>query len=225
MKTALFFAALLLAPMTLPTFQDVTAKAKVPFKNAASHTSQKYLPETMGGGVAVFDYNNDGRLDLFFVNGASIEDPMPVDKLPDKSDPRYWDRLYRSNGDGTFADVTEAAGVRGRHYGMGVATGDYDNDGNTDLYVTGLGGNILYRNKGDGKFADVTGETGTGGGGWSASAAFTDFDKDGKLDLVVARYLEWDFKTSIWCGDQSSGERSYCHPDHFKPVPHLVYRN
>ena len=120
-------------PPPLPVFADVTRKSGVRFKHEASRTSQKYLPESMGGGVAMFDYDNDGRLDLFFVNGAAIRDPMPRGASPDKSGPRYWNRLYRNNGDGTFTDVTETAGVRGHSYGMGVATGDYDNDGNTDL--------------------------------------------------------------------------------------------
>lgn len=226
MNTArIWLAIFLFAPVTLPTFRDVTAISKITFKNEASHTRQKYLPETMGGGVAIFDYNNDGKLDLFFVNGARLADPLPLGKRPDKSEPRYWDRLYRNNGDGTFTDVTEAAGVKGRYYGMGAAVADYDNDGNADLYVTGIGGNILYRNNGNGTFTDVTAQTGTGGSGWSTSAAFFDYDKDGKLDLIVARYLEWDFETSIWCGDQAAGERSYCHPDHFKPAFHVMYRN
>ena len=221
----MWLAWALLAPAVLPTFRDIAIASRVGFTNEASHTRQKYLPETMGGGVAIFDYNNDGRPDLFFVNGARLTDPMAAGQRPDKSEPRYWDRLYRNNGDGTFTDVTEAAGVRGRYYGMGVAVADYDNDGNADLYVTGLGGNILYHNNGNGTFSDVTAKTGTVGGGWSTSAGFVDYDKDGLLDIVVARYLEWDFKTSIWCGDQTADERSYCHPDHFKPTFHLVYHN
>lgn len=220
-----WLAASLLAPAILPSFRDVTTSAKVSFKNEASHTRQKYLLETMGGGAAVFDYDNDGRLDLFFVNGAALEDPMAAGKPPNKSDPRYWDRLYHNNGDRTFTDVTEAAGVTGRYYGMGVAVADYDNDGYADVYVTGFGGNILYRNNGNGTFSDVTAKAGVGGGGWSTSACFVDYDKDGQLDIVVARYLEWDFKSSMWCGDERVGERSYCHPDHFKPAFHLVYRN
>jgi hypothetical protein len=221
----LFFLIALLAPAVLPTFKDITGSSKVNFKNEASHTSQKYLPETMGGGVAIFDYDNDGRMDLFFVNGAALEDSMPAGKRPDKSDRRYWDHLYHNNGDGTFTDVTERAGVRGQFYGMGVAVGDYDNDGYPDLYVTGFGGNILYRNNGDGTFTDVTKKAGAGGAGWSASACFLDYDNDGRLDLIVTRYLEWDFDLNVWCGEQRPGYRSYCHPDHFKPTTHLVYHN
>jgi hypothetical protein len=223
MYPLLFLIALL--GSALPTFVDMTGSSKVSFRNEASHTSQKYLPETMGGGVAMFDYDNDGLLDLFFVNGAALADPMPPGKQPDKSDPRYWDRLYRNNGNGTFTDVTEAAGVRGRFYGMGVAVGDYDNDGYPDLYVTGFGGNVLYHNNGNGTFSDVTKKAGVGGRGWSTSACFLDYDRDGRLDLIVTRYLDWDFSLNIWCGDQKPGYRSYCHPDHFQPATHLVFHN
>jgi hypothetical protein len=220
-----FFLTALSSPAILPTFSDITATAKVNFRNEASHTQQKYLPETMGGGIAVFDYDNDGRMDLFFVNGAALADPMTGGKLPDKSNPMYWDRLYHNNGDGTFADVTESAGVKGRYYGMGVAAGDYDNDGYADLYVTGFDGNILYHNNGNGTFTDVSRQAGVGGAGWSTSACFLDYDQDGRLDLIVARYLEWDFASNILCGDQQRGYRSYCHPDHFKPTTHLVFHN
>jgi hypothetical protein len=213
------------AMVILPSFRDITGVSKVNFKNDASHTSQKYLPETMGAGVAIFDYDNDGRMDVFLVNGAALQDPMNAGKLPDKSAARFWDRLYHNNGDGTFTDVTEKAGVRGQFYGMGVAVGDYDNDGFADLYVTGLSGNILYHNNGNGTFTDVTKRAGVAGAGWSASACFLDYDRDGHLDLVIARYLDWDFASNIWCGEQRPGYRSYCHPDHFKPTTHLVYHN
>ena len=200
-------------------------KAGVRFQHAASKTSQKYLPETMGAGVAMFDYNNDGFLDLFFVNGAALADPMPPGARPDKSDPRFWNRLYRNNGDGTFTDVTENSGLRGSGYGMGVAAADYNNDGFTDLFVTNLGRNTLYRNNGDGTFTDVTDQAGVGGSGWSVAACFVDFDRNGHLDLIVTRYLDWDFSSNIFCGDRRPGYRSYCHPNEFKPVTHLVYRN
>lgn len=220
-----------LAPLLLrpawgaPGFVDATARSGIRFRNQSSHTSQKYLPETMTGGVAMFDYNHDGRLDLFFVNGAALADPMPAGKEPDKSDPRFWNRLYRNNGDGTFADVTEAAGVRGHSYGMGVAVGDYNNDGYPDLYVTNLGRNILYRNNGDGTFTDVTEKAGVGGGGWSVGACFVDYDRDGRLDLIVTRYLDWDFSKNIYCGQRKPGYRSYCHPDQFQAITHLVFHN
>src|SRR5690349_5445111 len=218
------FIALLAAPQ-LPYFEDVTARAQVKFPNEASHTSRKYLPETMGGGVAMFDYNKDGLLDLFFVNGAALSDPMLPGKAPDKTGPKYWNRLYRNNGDGTFADVTEHAGVKGNGYGMGVAVADYDNDGYPDLYVTNVGHNILYHNNGDGTFRDVTSEAGVAGGGWSAGAAFVDYDRDGRLDLVVVRYLTWDFSKDVWCGAHRPGFRAYCTPDIFPPITHLLFHN
>ena len=145
-----------------PIFADATAVSGITFRNAASHTKQKYLPETMGGGVAMLDYDRDGNLDLFFVNGAALSDPMPQGGKADKSEARYWNRLYRNRGDGRFIDVTEKAGLQGHSYGMGAVAGDYDNDGWPDLYVTNFGSNILYRNKGDGTFADVTKSSGTG---------------------------------------------------------------
>lgn len=212
-------------PKSLPTFVDVSSKSGVRFRHQSSRTSQKYLPESMGAGVAMFDYDNDGYQDLFFVNGARLLDPMPNGASPNKSDPRFWDRLYRNNGDDTFTDVTEKAGLRGSLYGMGVATGDYDNDGHTDLLVSNLGGNTLYRNNGDGTFTDVTKKAGVGGGGWSAGACFVDYDRDGLLDLIVTRYLDWDFSKNVYCGAHRPGYRSYCHPDQFAAVSCLVYHN
>ncbi len=207
----------------LPVFRDVTAQSGVDFRCDASPTSQKYLIETMVGGVAMFDYDNDGLLDLYFVNGAALDDPMPPGKQPDKSDPRFWNRLYRNNGDGTFTDVTEKAGVRGHSYGMGVIAGDYNNDGYQDLYVTNFGRNILYRNNGDGTFTDVTAEAGLAAGGWSSSACFVDYDRDGWLDLFVTRYLQWDFDNNPFCGPREM--RGYCHPESFKLITHLLYHN
>jgi len=139
----------------------------------------------MGGGVALFDYDNDGRLDIFLVNGAPLSDPTPKGTVPQKSGSSYWDRLYHQKKDGTFEDVTEKAGLQGAGYGMGVTAGDYDNDGFEDLYVTAYGGNKLYHNNGDGSFSDVTEKAGVGGSGWSTSAAWVDLDNDGLLDLVV----------------------------------------
>ncbi len=213
------------APHALPIFTDMTMSSGLTFKNDAGLTSQKYLLESMGSGVAMLDYDGDGWLDLFFVNGAAIEDPMPPGKMPDKSDSRYWNCLYRNNRDGTFTDVTEKAGLHGSFYGMGAAVGDYDNDGRPDIYVTNFGRNTLYHNNGDGTFTDVTDKAGVAGAGWSTSACWVDYDLDGRLDLIVARYLDWDFALNIWCGAHKPGYRAYCHPDKFKPVAHLLFHN
>lgn len=213
-----------LAASPAAKFVDVTASLRVRFQHAASHTSKKYLLETMGPGVALFDYDNDGRLDLYLVNGAQLDDPTPTGAIPEKTEPKYWNRLFHQKSDGTFEDVTEKAGLQGSGYGMGVAVGDYDNDGFEDLFVTGYGGNHLYHNHGDGTFTDVTDKAGVSGGGWSTSAAWVDLDGDGLLDLIVLRYLQWDF-TDIWCGERKQGYRSFCHPDEFRPIAPLVYHN
>jgi len=212
------------ASSTPGKFVDITPTVGVDFHYIASHTSKKYLPETMGAGVALFDYDNDGRLDIFLVNGAPLSDPTPKGTIPQKTAPRYWNRLFHQKIDGSFEDVTEKAGLQGAGYGMGVAVGDYDNDGYEDLYVTALGGNKLYHNNGDGTFTDVTDKAGVGGNGWSTSAAWVDLDNDGLLDLVVLRYLQWDFD-DIWCGDHREGYRAYCHPDIFQPIAPLVFHN
>ncbi len=205
-------------------FVDITAASKVSFQYLSSHTAKHYLIETMGAGVALFDYDNDGRLDIFLVNGAPLADPTPKGTILQKSGPQYWNRLFHQKPDGTFEDVTEKAGLQGAGYGMGVAVGDYDNDGYEDLYVTAYGGNKLYHNNGDGTFTDVTEKAGVGGSGWSTSAAWVDLDNDGLLDLVVLRYVQWDFD-DIWCGEHRDGYRSYCHPDFFLPIRPLVYHN
>jgi enediyne biosynthesis protein E4 len=212
------------ATATPAKFVDVTSSLGVQFRHAAPHTSKKYLLETIGSGVALFDYDNDGRLDLFIVNGAEINDPSPPVTVPQKTGSKYWNRLYPQKIDGTFEDMTEQAGLQGAGYGMGVAVGDYDNDGFEDLYLTAYGGNKLYHNNGNGTFTDVSEKAGVAGGGWSTSAAWVDLDGDGLLDLIVLRYLQWDF-TDIWCGEQKQGYRSYCHPNEFQPVAPLVYHN
>lgn len=208
----------------LPKFTDVTSALGLKFQNMAWHTPRKYLLETMGSGVALFDYDNDGRLDIFVVNGAPLKDPTPKGTIPQKTGPKYWNRLYHQKQDGTFEDVTEKAGLEGVGYGMGVAVGDYDNDGYEDLYVTAYGGNKLYHNNGDGTFTDVTEKAGVAGSGWSTSAAWVDLDNDGLLDLIVLRYVQWDFE-DVWCGEHKEGFRQYCHPDIFKPIAPFVYHN
>ncbi|GGA69358.1 hypothetical protein GCM10011507_21080 [Edaphobacter acidisoli] len=210
-------------------FVDSTAKMGVNFTGVAQHTPSKYLIETMGSGVALFDYDNDGRLDIFLVNGASITDPEPKGAVPVKKGPAEWNRLYHQRKDGTFEDVTAKAGLQGTGYDMGVAVGDYDNDGYDDLYVTGYGGNHLYHNNGNGTFTDVTASSGTGGvttpgETWYTSAAWVDLDNDGLLDLVVLRYVKWDWD-DVWCGEHRPGYRAFCHPDVFPAIAPLVYHN
>jgi hypothetical protein len=230
MKLACVIATCALAASSGPEvrFIDITDAARIDFKHEASPTANKYLPETMGGGVALLDYDNDGRLDIFFTNGAKLEDPMPEGRAPDKSSRKFWNRLYHQNADGTFSDVTEHAGLNGaaqNRYGMGVAVGDYDNDGFEDIYVTGYGGNILYHNNGDGTFTDVTARAGVAANGWSTSAGFFDYDNDGKLDLFVCRYVKWSFTDNRFCGDKRPGGRAYCHPDNFQGVTNILYHN
>src|SRR5438034_2555096 len=205
-------------------FTDVTSFLGVDFNYLSSHTPKHYLVETMGGGVALFDYDNDGRLDIFLVNGAPLQDTTPKGTIPTMAGPAYWNRLFHQKPDRIFEDVTEKAGLQGFGYGMGVAVGDYDNDGFEDLFVTAYGGNKLYHNNGDGTFTDVTEKAGVAGSGWSTSAAWVDLDNDGLLDLVVLRYVQWDFD-DIWCGEHKEGFRSYCHPDIFQPISPLVYHN
>jgi hypothetical protein len=228
----LVFVSAMLASMLVSgatvQFADVTQAVGVSFVHASSATSNKYLVETMGGGVALLDYDNDGRLDIFFTNGAKIDDPMPAGKQPDKSDRLFWNRLYHQNADGSFTDVTDKAGLNGvaqNRYGMGVAVGDYDNDGFADIYVTNYGANTLYRNNHDGTFADVTQRAGIAAGGWSASAGFFDYDNDGHLDLFVTRYVTWSFETNRYCGEKKPGYRAYCHPDNFDGVTNILYHN
>ena len=206
-------------------FVDASAELGINFVHYASPTTQKYLVETMGAGVALFDCDGDGRLDIFFVNGARIDDPMPKGALPLKDGPKYWNRLYQQKPDATFEDVTEKSGLAGQGYGMGVAIGDYDNDGREDLYVTGFPSNHLYRNKGNCTFEDVTESAHVAGSGWSASAAFVDIDNDGLLDLIVTRYLVWSFDNNPYCGEHVAGHRGYCSPDIFSGVSPLFFHN
>jgi len=207
-------------------FTDVTASSGIAFRHESSPTREKYLIETMGGGVAVLDYDNDGWLDVFFTNGAELKDPMPPGAEPRKTAPRFSNRLYRNRHDGTFEDVTDRAGVAGDHgYGMGVAVGDYDNDGFEDLYVTNFGTNILYHNDGDGRFTDVTARAGVAAGGWSASAGFLDYDGDGRLDLFVTRYVDFTFANNPYCGERRAGYREYCHPRSFGGVTSVLFHN
>lgn len=203
-------------------FEDAIDQSGIAFKLKNSISPQRYSIETMLGGLALFDYNNDGLLDIFLTNGAVIPSL-------EKSDPIYWNRLYRNNGDGTFTDVTEAAGVKGIGYSMGVAAGDYDNDGFVDLYIAGVNQNQLLHNNGNGTFTDVTQKAGVAGiipkfgKPWAVTAGFFDYNNDGHLDLLVVNYLDYNISTAKLCsiGDQ----RTYCAPGNFKGTPNILYRN
>jgi len=173
----------------------------------------------MGGGVALLDYDHDGLLDIFLVNSGTIRTSGSFSR----HDLSNWNRLYKQNRDGSFQDVTAAAGLQNagdENYGMGVATADYDNDGFTDLYVTNYGHNVLYHNNGNGTFTDVTQKAGVAAGGWSASAGFFDYDNDGRLDLFVTRYMEWDLQRGKACQKQT-----YCPPGDFPATTNKLYRN
>ena len=218
------FMILLLPALTAPVL-EVKRPPGLDFILQNSPTPQKYLIETMPGGVALLDYNNDGLLDIFVVNGGRVTSHMQTPENFDRSNPLYWNRLYRQNKDGSFTDVTKEAGLANAgdgNYGMGVAVGDYDNDGYPDIYVTNYGRNILYHNNGDGTFTDVTEKAGVAAGGWSESAGFVDYDNDGKLDLFVTRYMEWDTKKSKTCGGEW---RTYCPPEEFAATTNILYHN
>jgi hypothetical protein len=199
-------------------FLDVQPHSGINFKRLVGNHGGKELVETIGGGVALFDYNGDGLLDIFLVNGADTPSLA-------KNEPRYFNRLYRNDGGFHFTDVTLTTGVQGTGYGMGAAVGDYDNDGFPDLYVTNFGKNELYHNRRDGTFVNVTKEAGVEAGGWSTSAAFLDYDRDGYLDLFVSRYVNYDIGMGPTCGDRARHLVSYCFPDLFQPATNLLYHN
>jgi hypothetical protein len=194
----------------------------IPFSLDSCETPQRHAPETMAGGVAVFDYNNDGNLDIFFTNGADITTLK-------KDSPKYSNKLFRNNGDGTFTDVTEKAGLTGTGYDVGVAIGDYDNDGYEDIFVSGVYRNTLYHNNGDGTFTDVTGKAGLAqpdkesGPLWSVGAAWVDVNNDGLLDLFVVNYMSWNVNKEPPCA--FNGKPEYCHPKYYKETPNQLFLN
>ncbi|HLK04449.1 MAG TPA: CRTAC1 family protein [Candidatus Acidoferrum sp.] len=235
-----FFAAALLAPLFLPVaflhsqsarpakrpdaaisikFTDIRKQAGITFVQDSTQSDEKLYLETMGTGVAWLDYDQDGLMDLYFVQSG------PTDFY--KPDHPLRSALYRNNGDGTFTDVTDKAGVAAEnHYGEGVAVGDYDNDGYPDLYVTGYNRAILYHNNGDGTFTDVTAKAGVADeGGWSTSAGWFDYDHDGYLDLIVLNYIDWSPKNNLWCGEKRPGYRSYCNPGNYRGQKLKLYHN
>src|SRR3954452_18971014 len=198
-------------------FIDVAAASNIKFKHDNAATPERYLIETMGSGAAWIDYDNDGYLDLYLANSA--ETPAYKPARPIRS------ALYRSNGDGTFTDVTERAGVAAIDlFGMGVAVGDYDNDGFEDFYVAGYSRSILYHNNGNGTFTDVTNNAGMGNRGkWASSAAWFDYDHDGKLDLVIANYLDFTPAGNLICVEQ--GRQAYCHPNKYHGQSPTLFHN
>jgi hypothetical protein len=197
-------------------FLDRTHEAGIRFHHQRGASAEKHLVETMGSGCALFDYDQDGWLDVLLINGGITPDSPPV---KDKGH-----SLFRNLGGGRFEDVSARAGITSNGaYGMGVAIGDYNNDGYPDVFVTNFGPNLLFRNNGDGTFTDVTREAGTTGSGWSTSAAFLDFDKDGFLDLFVTRYLDYSYQSKLHCAEK--GIHSYCHPRHFSGLTNKLYRN
>ena len=194
-------------------FTDVTAEAGIRFEHHNGRSGKKYLPETLGSGCAFFDYDNDGRPDIFLVNSKPWSGGGGVTS-----------KLYRNAGDGRFEDVTEAAGLAIPMYGLGAATADYDNDGFTDLYLTVLDGDRLFRNRGDGTFEDVTRAAGIDNARFGTSAAWLDYDMDGHSDILVANYVQWSIEKDLWCSMDGS-TKTYCTPESYNGQPSVLYRN
>ena len=201
-------------PATLPQLSDATASAAIHFKHTSGAFGRKYLPETLGAGVAFLDADGDGRQDLLFINGRN---------WPGQSGAAVYPALYHNNGNGTFTDITRTAGLAVEMYGMGVSVGDYDNDGDSDIYITALGPNHLFRNNG-GKFEDVTARAGVGDPGFSTSAVWFDYDRDGKLDLFVGNYVEWSADKDLFC-TLNGKTKSYCTPESYKGQSPTLYHN
>ncbi len=201
---------------TFIRFSNVASEAGIDFKHESGATPQKYMPETMGAGAIIFDFDNNDWPDVFFVNGGSFTDKQIA--------ARARHHLYRNNGNGRFSDVTTTANIGTSGYGMGACSADYDNSGLPDLYVTSFGGNRMYRNVGGGRFEDVTAKAGTGSKLWSASCAFGDIDNDGDADLYVTNYVDFGPDNNKFCN--FSGEiRVYCHPNVYNGLPDVLYRN
>ncbi len=199
-----------------PWFEEISNSANLTFAHESGHVERNYFPEIMAGGAALFDMDGDGDLDVYLVQSSSLTKP---------TDDRAPNRLYKNQGDGTFIDVTEGSGADDRGYGMGVAAGDYDNDGDIDLYVTNVQENVLLANDGTGNFTDATSEAGVGNTNWSTSAAFVDIDLDGDLDLFFANYVQWNLNDDVVCRT-NSGELDYCSPNSYDaPIPDVLYQN
>jgi enediyne biosynthesis protein E4 len=205
-------------PSPTVVFRDVAAAAGVNVTHVNGASPEKYFAEIMGSGGLFFDFDDDGWIDIFIVDGGSIADAKVA------ATARH--RLYRNRHNGTFEDVTSQSGIRHREYGMGACAGDYDNDGAVDLYITNYGPNVLYRNMGHGRFTEVPGAGGAGTALWSTSCAFTDVDRDGFLDLFVTNYVQAEKTNNKFCGKRSPVTlRGYCHPLAYDPSPNVLYRN
>ncbi|HJU91526.1 MAG TPA: CRTAC1 family protein [Pyrinomonadaceae bacterium] len=206
------------SPRAPVTFEEVPpSESKITWTHDNAHSPDRQLPETVGAGCAFLDYDNDGWMDIYFVNSGPSDFFTPDAPLKNA--------LYRNNGDGTFTDVTEKAGVAGGKFGMGVSAGDYDADGNVDLYITNYGPNILYRNNGNGTFTDVTEKAGVTAPGWSTCATWFDYNNDGKLDLFVSSFVFYDKSQNPLCTDETLKRRYYCVPRLFKPKPSRLFHN
>jgi hypothetical protein len=205
-------------PAAKPLFEEISpARSGIHWVHTNAMSPQRYLPETMGPGCAFLDYDNDGWMDIYLVNSGPSDFYKPTRPLKNA--------LYHNNRDGTFTDVTDKAGVAGGTFGMGVAVGDYDNDGFPDIFVTAYGRCTLYHNNGDGTFTDVTEKAGLSAFGWTTSAVWLDYDNDGRLDLFVCSFVEFGMDKLVFCGDNKLGRPSYCIPRVFKPTASLLFHN
>jgi hypothetical protein len=206
------------APPLGALFEEVPrSQSGIRWVHTNAMSPERYLPETMGPGVAFLDYDNDGWMDIYLVNYGPADIYKPAQPLKNA--------LYRNNRDGTFTDVTDRAGVAGGTFGMGVVVGDYDNDGFPDIFVTSYGRCILYHNNGDGTFTDVTEKAGVAAPGWTTSGVWLDYDNDGRLDLFLCSFVEFGLGKHVFCGDNKLGNRYYCVPRIFKPTPSLLFHN